>query len=517
MRFPLGVGILWALCAGFTVGVFLRSISALPDYLPLGLLALALVCVLLNANDSKKLRLAFVAATLLLACGAGILRMQSAVLVGDPALDAQIGKHVSLEGIVSDEPDIRATQVRVPIQIASTSVKILAIFPAYTDVYYGEHVHFSGTLQLPQSFDAGAGAKTDKGGSPDPSQSDGFSGRQFNYPGYLAAQGISYELDRAKLAAGEGFYGNPLTASAYKIKELFVTGLERALPEPQSGLAGGIDVGDKRAMGKDLTQEFRTVSLVHIVVLSGYNITVVIGALFRVLSWAPRVMRFGAGGFVALFFAVMTGFASASLRAALMALIAISGTLSGRIYRADRALALVSLAMLVWNPYLLVFDPGFQLSFLACSGLLVFSSTFTRLFARVPKLFGLQGTLISTSSAQIAVLPLLLYESGNLSLVSIPANLLVLEAVPPAMLFSAIAAIGGLVFEPLAPIIGFPANALLSYILGVAHFLASVPFAAVMVPAFSAWLLAPIYATLFGYGLYDLHLHSEQKETAPSR
>jgi predicted membrane metal-binding protein len=56
------------------------------------------------------------------------------------------------------------------------------------------------------------------------------------------------------------------------------------LPEPQSGLAGGITVGDKRAMGKDLTQEFRTVSLVHIVVLSGYNITVVINALFRVLS-----------------------------------------------------------------------------------------------------------------------------------------------------------------------------------------------------------------------------------------
>jgi competence protein ComEC len=418
--------------------------------------------------------------------------MQSAILLGDPILNSEIGKKISLEGIISDEPDVRATQVRVPIKIASTSIEVLAIFPSHTEIYYGESVHISGTLQLPQAFDAGAG-------------------REFNYPGYLAAEGISYELDRASLTSGNGFKGNPLTAFAYEIKEKFVEGLDSSLPEPQSGLAGGITVGDKRAMGKDLTQEFRTVSLVHIVVLSGYNITVVINALFRVLQWAPRFIRFGAGGFVALFFAVMTGFASASLRAALMALIAITGTLSGRIYRADRALAVVSFLMLLWNPYLLVFDPGFQLSFLACAGLLVFSPIFTRWFLRVPENFGLREILISTSSAQLAVLPLLLFESGNLSLVSIPANLTVLAAVPPAMLFSAIAAIGGLIFEPVAPFIALPANVLLSYILEVAHLLSSIPFAAVEIPAFSAWLLMPIYAALFGYGLYMLR---EKEKTA---
>jgi len=491
MRFPLGVGVFWAICGGFTLGVFLRSIVAIPTGFALCLAILAFLSLMASTNDTKKLRLALVLVAALLSCGVGILRMQSAILPGDAALDAKIGQKVSLEGVVSAEPDVRATQIRVPVDIASSSAAVLAIFPSHTDIYYGEHVHMSGTVQLPQSFDAGAG-------------------RQFNYPGYLAAQGISYELDRATLESGDGFYGNMLTAFSYKVKDMFVLGLERSLPEPQSGLAGGITVGDKRAMGKDLTQEFRTVSLVHIVVLSGYNITVVINALFQVLSWAPRFLRFGAGGFVALFFAVMTGFASASLRAALMALIAISGTLSGRIYRADRALAVVSLLMLVWNPYLLVFDPGFQLSFLACAGLLVFSPMFTRWFARVPENFGLREILISTSSAQTAVLPLLLYESGNLSLVSIPANLLVLAAVPPAMLFSGIAALGGLLFEPLAPFIGFPANALLSYILGTAHFLASIPYAAVMVPAFNAWLLVPIYAALFGYGFYGFYQYKEK-------
>lgn len=491
MKFPLGVGVLWAVCGGFALGVFVRSIVGVSDVFVLMLGGTALATLIFFARDRKTLRFAVVGATVLLACGLGILRMQNAILVGDPTLDSQVGKKVSLEGVISDEPDTRATQVRVPIGILSSSIKVLAIFPAHTDMYYGEHVQISGTLELPKSFDAGAG-------------------RQFNYPGYLAAQGISYELDRASLIDGSGFAGNPITAFSYRIKELFVVGLQRSLTEPQSGLAGGITVGDKRAMGKDLTQEFRTVSLVHIVVLSGYNITVVINALFQVLSAAPRFVRFGAGGFVALFFAVMTGFASASLRAALMALIAITGTLTGRIYRADRALAVVSVLMLVWNPYLLVFDPGFQLSFLACAGLLIFSPLFSRWFRSVPHNFGLREILISTCSAQSAVLPLLLYESGNLSLVSIPANLLVLAAVPPAMLFSAIAALGGLILEPAAPIIGFPANALLSYILYVAHILAGIPFAAVSVPAFSAWLLLPIYLALFGYGLFELQKHKEK-------
>src|SRR5262249_12456586 len=154
-----------------------------------------------------------------------------------------------LQAIVADEPDERATQVRVPIEVfsmASTTVhaKMLAIFPAHTDLYYGERVKISGTLALPESFDAGAG-------------------RQFNYPGYLATQGISYELDRSQLIYGNYFAGNPLVASAYKIKESFVLGLEHSLPEPHAGLAGGITVGDKRAMGKELSEEFRTVSLVH--------------------------------------------------------------------------------------------------------------------------------------------------------------------------------------------------------------------------------------------------------------
>jgi competence protein ComEC len=484
----LGVWVLWALCGGFALGVFARSLTPIPGEYLVGASVLVLLGLVSGLRNRSILRMGIVCAVAVIAFFGGVLRTENAILFIDPSVGALAGQFIEIDGVVSGEPDTRATQVRVPVKVEivggePAQADILAIFPAHTDVYYGERVKIAGILRTPEAFDAG-------------------EGREFNYPGFLAAQGIQFQLDRAQFLHGEGFSGNSFVAFSYRVKESFVKGLQAALPEPHAGLAGGITVGDKRALGKAITEEFRTVSLLHIVVLSGYNITIIISWLFARLEWAPRMVRFGTGIFVALFFAVMTGFASASLRAALMALIATSGSLSGRIYKPERALAVVGTGMIVWNPYLLVFDPGFQLSFLATAGLIAFSPIFSQWYARVPELWGMRGILVSSSSAQISVLPLILYQSGALSLVSLPANLLALVAVPYAMLWSAIAAIGGVVATPVATLIGLPAYILLSYVLGIAHTLASVPFAAVLIPAFSAWWLAPVYAGLFAYAIW---------------
>ena len=484
----LGVRILWTITGGFLVGVLMRSLVPISSSFGLFVLVLAIAwsVALLGRRDASRLRI-FVPVWLV-ACVLGAVRMDTSILRGAPGLDKNIGSVIEFDGVVFDEPDARDTSVRVPVRSVATSSEsqtavVLVILPARTDIFYGEKVKVRGTLVLPRSFDDGAG-------------------RQFNYPGYLVAQGIGYELDRAELIQPGEFAGNPIVAGAYLIKEAIISGLERALPEPHAGLAGGITVGEKRALGKDVTQEFRTVSLVHIIVLSGYNISVVITYLFALLSRlrAPRYLRFGSGAVVALFFAVMTGFAPASLRAALMALIAISGQMSNRIYRPERALALVALCMVAWNPYVLVFDPGFQLSFLATLGLMLFSPLFEHVYNRAPRSFLLRETLVATSSAQLSVLPLLLYESGNLSLVGIFANIVVLPVIPLAMACSAIAAIFGVITPVIAPILGLPAQLLLAYVLAVVHIFSQVPFASVTVPAFSAWWLLPIYAILFAYG-----------------
>ncbi len=179
-----------------------------------------------------------------------------------------------------------------------------------------------------------------------------------------------------------------------------------------------------------------------------------------------------------------------------MASISILGKATGRVYLALRALAFVATSMLLWNPYLLLFDVGFQLSVIATWGLITLSPIVASYIRFVPERFGFKEILSATLATQIAVLPLLLYQSGTFSVVSLPANILSLVVVPWAMLFSAVAGMLGALFGFFAIPLALPAYALLSYIIFIADTFASLPFASVSVSAFSAWWLVPAYGLL---------------------
>jgi competence protein ComEC len=483
----LGVRIFWAIVLGFAFGIFIRSFFHFGIEL---VIALAIVAIALLAVSTISARRSYLAAIAiaLIATGGGFMRMDSATLREDPTLVSRLDTKVVLHGVVTDEPDARENTVLVPVQVdalvvgsstVAVDTKVLAQVPPHTPVSYGDEVRVFGTLREPQPFDAG-------------------EGRQFDYPKYLAVSGITLQLSRASIERTGKNSGNIVKASAIGIKQLYVSGLVNSIQEPEAGLAAGITVGDKRSIGKELSDTFRRVSLVHIIVLSGYNITVVITAIGRVVAFLPQLARFGISGAVVLFFILMTGGAASATRAGAMALIAMYARMSGRLFEASRALGAVSLVMILWNPYTLCFDPSFQLSVLATLGLIYFTPVVAGHSQWLTERFGIREITAQTLGTQLSVLPLLLYQNGQLSLVALPANLLALFPIPLAMFLSLVAAISGLIFGPLSPFIGFPAYALLSYVIGVATLLGSLPFAAVQLPAFSPLIMALTYAALFG-------------------
>ena len=475
----------WAIVGGFLLGVFARSFLPL-GWTAVGFAALCAVAVLALSyiERSKQVTLLVIAAGLFWS-SIGVARMQLAVHTGDAVLNAHVGQPVALEGVISGEPDARETSTLIHIAVRSITASstiparagVLAILPAHALVKYGDQVKVSGTLRLPEAFDTGLG-------------------RQFSYPQYLAAQGIDYEIPLARIDV-QGNAGNPLKAAAFSLKESYLAGERAVLPEPEAGLAGGITVGDKRSIGPELTTAFQRDSLIHMVVLSGYNITVVLNAIAWLLSYFPRTAQFGGSIGIVVFFILISGGASSAARSGLMALIAVFARATHRVYLGERALAAVAFAMVMWNPWTLAFDPSFQLSALATLGLILFTPIFFAWFSRVPERYGAREILASTCATQLMVLPLLLYQNGTLSLVSLPANLLALVPVPFAMLFSFIAALGGMAFGSLAAVLALPAYALLWYIIAVAQFLASLPFAAITIPAFSAWWMFAAYGALF--------------------
>lgn len=477
----MAVRIFWTIIVGFLVGVLVQSI------VPIGVVTLgwlvALAGLVLFSHPLARVPLptALLTALALVACATGAVRMQSATVASDPTIDALVGERVEIEGVIVAEPDVREKNVRLTVRIdsvASTTVtgalSAVVSAPLHSPGSYGDRVRAEGVLRAPKRFETG-------------------EGRYFDYPGFLAKDSIVYQMSFAKVEVLESGGGNRLKAGAIWIKHAFLEGLALALPEPYAGLAGGITVGDKRGLGEELSETFRIAGLTHIIVLSGYNIIVVVEAVLRVLSRAPSVVRLSVGAGIALFFAAITGFASASTRAALMATIAIVGKATGRTYMATRALALVACAMVAWNPYVLLFDPGFQLSVIATLGLVVLSPIIESYLSWISVRYGLREIAAGTLATQVAVLPLLLYQTGVLSVVSVPANLAVLALLPFSMLFSALAALFGLAAGTLAPFFGFPALVLLAYVVAVARTFADLPLATVAVSVFSLWVLVVSY------------------------
>jgi len=148
------------------------------------------------------------------------------------------------------------------------------------------------------------------------------------------------------------------------------------------------------------------------------------------------------------------------------------------------------------NPLILLHDPSFQLSFLATLGLLLLSEKISARLTFVPEKFLLREVASATLATQIFVLPLLLYQTGNLSLVALPANLFILAAIPGAMLFGFLTGMAGFVSAGIASLFGFITYLFLAYILSAVNFFSHLPFAAVTVPEFPVWVLLGAYAFL---------------------
>jgi competence protein ComEC len=337
----------------------------------------------------------------------------------------------------------------------------------------------------------------------------------FRYDRFLAKDEIFLLLQNASLdvvASRKGFFERARGFFS-DLKFAGIDALAVALPEPHASLASGLILGGKQGLGAELLDAFIRSGLVHIVVLSGYNVMIVAEFVMRLFGGLAKRTAAAAAALAILAFVLAAGAGAASLRAGLMAGIALYGRATGRTYDAFRALAAAGLLMLLWNPLLLAYDPGFQLSFVATLGLIFGAPVLERKLAWVKMRF-MREIAAATIAAQVSVLPLLLYQNGLFSLISLPANLLVLPFVPFTMLASFFALLGGVIVPALAPILALPAYALLSFIITIVEHLSALPLAAVSVPAFPFAFVILAYVLLVFFvrrELRSINIKSEKQ------
>ncbi len=419
----------------------------------------------------------------------GMVRVAVAPVAAPDAFLPLFDTKVVLTGRIEGDPDIRETTQRVTLAVEHEGerTRMLVVAPLYPELSHGQVLEVRGTLERPEPF-----------------VTDG--GRTFRYDSFLAKDGVFGIIGFAKIRLLDD--QPSLRRYLYETKHLFVHGLSNALPEPYASLAVGIITGGKQGLGKELLEAFTIAGLLPIVVLSGYNVMVIAEAMLRAFSFLRKRVAIVLAGFTILLFVLAAGAGASAARAGIMAGLGLFARASGRTYDALRALVFVLVIMLLWNPLLLVHDPGFQFSFVATLGLIIGSPIIEPHLVRIRNAF-LRDIIATTIAAQLFVLPLLLYQTGNLSLVALPANVLALPVVPLAMLFSAIAGFVGILMPVFATIAGLPALLLLWYLVEVAELSAALPFASLTIPLFPFWIVILLYL-LLAFGMRAL------KEKAPA-
>lgn len=398
----------------------------------------------------------------------------------DATLESQLTQNVSLEGVVVREPDIRESTQHLYVDIGNELV--LVTTDIYTEVSYGDRVVVMGTLQKPEPFE------TDLG-------------RTFNYKGYLEARGVRYIVAFAHTSVIQSHQGNIVIEKLLTFKHAFMTKIESVIISPDVGLAEGLLLGVKQALGTELEDAFRKTGITHVVVLSGYNVMLVVTFVMYVLAFVlPLRGRLVFGVVAIVLFACLVGLSATVVRASAMAVLMLIAKATGRTYAVMRALVFTGIVMLVINPYLLAYDVGFQFSFVATLGLILVAPHLEKHLGFMPTYIGLREFLTATLSAQIFVMPILLYQMGQFSVVAIVVNLLVLPMVPLSMLLTFITGLVAFVSTTLAIPFAYLTYLSLEYILLVVRSFAALPFAAYTIPAF------PFYVVIISYGILALLL-----------
>lgn len=352
--------------------------------------------------------------------------------------------------------------------------KILVSGPHQPSHKYGDQIKITGTLKLPEDF-------------------KGSTGITFPYVKYLEKKSVHFQFKANKIETVSSGHGNRLIAGLLYIKRGLLDHIRMVIPSPESGLLEGLILGEN-TLPKKQQDEFRIAGIVHIIVLSGYNMTLIATVIMAALSFLPFYVRLGGSAIGVVLFALMAGPTATVVRATLMTLIALTAKASGRLYDVLRALSVAAILMIIHNPLIVLYDPSFQLSFLATLGLIVFSPVCLWVFQKWPE-WALKEVLVSTFATQIMVLPFLIHMTGSVSLISVIANCAVLPFLPLAMLFGAGAAMFSYISLYIATPFAYGAYLVLTYVMRTAHLFARIPYASVEVHIST-------YSMVSMYGLY---------------
>lgn len=427
--------VFWGLLSGVFIGFY--AIFGEMHFLWMG--GLFLFVLLLFVREIKFLLVAL----LLFVCG--VLR----VWVLD--VDVQLFQEETYQSCVMREVDVRIDEVKYTVKVEGIDDLVLLNASRYPVYDYGDCFSFIGELVIPEVID------------------------DFDYQKYLWRYGISYVVYRPiifDVSDGEwSLYGCLLgvkSAFERRINELFL--------EPDASFLAGLLLGSRRGIDESLLEDFQRTGITHVIAISGYNITLLIVIVFAFFSVFERRIRIILSMLFVVVFVLLVGMGAAVVRAAIMGVVGLLALWSFRQQDTFLALMLAACLMVMVNPYILIVDLGFQMSFLATVGVIYLSPHIMKWVSFIPNKFAIRESFALTLAAQLMVLPVLVMNFDGISLVAPLVNIIVLPLIPWVMLFGFCAVSLSFLFFGMGKILAILPHVILSFVVFVVEFFSDFSF-----------------------------------------
>lgn len=483
--------LLYTILISFALGVFVRSLTFVATHILLIFIVISIACFVFFLIQ-RRVRLIIIPIGMI-ACLLGMVRFGLQEQPIPSVFLEQIGERVTLMGEIVDEPDVRETNQK--LTVISSGVKILVSTDRYPEYSHGDEISITGELQEPENF------LTDQG-------------KEFDYISYLNKDDIVYTVPFARVTLLSSGHGSWVRSKLFALKGRIVENYRRLLPEPEASLVSGIVLGARRGIPATVRDDFITTSTIHVVALSGFNVSILATVVMKILRvFFSQSTSIFFGGLTIIFFVLMTGAQSTAIRAGIMALVGLLARATGRTYDASRALFLAGFGMIAVSPKLLAFDVSFQLSFLATLGLIYVTPILEGKFRWI-RFKLLRETVSTTLGAQIAVLPLILYKMGILSIIGVPINIIIAPLIPLIMFLGLALSVGSLISLTLMLPLALITSVSTSVLLWIVSHAADVPYAAVTISKFPLFVTLTLYVVL-GWICYRFYIRSVKTTPTP--
>jgi len=437
------------LCATFVIGVWLALLLRVPIWLGVAVLPLVVV----SFWHLRVYVLPVLACTgLCIGLGYG-----SAALGERDAYAFYIGHSVELTGKVKEDPS--RNSAGLSLQLDTVTI---------------EGVNLPGSVLVSLS-------------SNDIKRGDIVTVRSLLKPGFGS---FPASMSRATLIS----LVRPVPGDAGRVvRDWFADKIRINIAEPQASLGIGFLTGQKSALPDDLSDALKVAGLTHIVVASGYNLTILVRMARRLFIRFSKYLSAISSGVMITMFMAVTGLSPSMTRAGLVSGLSLLAWYYGYRFHPLILLPFAAAITVALQPSYVWGDLGWQLSFAAFAGVMIIAPLLQRYFygEKEPGVF--RQILGETIAAHIVTVPIIATGFGVISNVAVIANVLVVPLVPLAMLLTFISGIWTIIGLPFVWLVAVPTGWLLTYMTTVATFVSEL-----------SWAQSELQLELWVWGAYVL-------------